>query len=256
MNLFDSHCHLTDRRFHGEVEEVLARARDAGVTRVTTIASDARDAEAALELARSHEGIHCTAGVHPHAAAEAVEGDLERIESLLRTEDLVVAVGETGLDFHYDNSPREVQRRLFRWHLELGAELSLPVVVHSRSADEDTEALLRDLGGAVTGVLHCYTGGPSLMDTALELGWYVSFTGIASFGSFGGEAQVRDVPRERLMVETDAPYLAPVPRRGKRNEPAFVRYVAEALARIRDEEVGDLAAYTARNALRFYGLED
>jgi TatD DNase family protein len=163
-------------------------------------------------------------------------------------------VGETGLDFHYDNSPRDVQRRLFRHHLEMADRLSLPVVVHSRSADQDTETILRELGGGVTGVLHCYTGGRSLMDAALELGWYVSFTGIASFAGFRGEDEVRGVPRARLMVETDAPYLAPVPRRGERNEPAFVRHVAEALARIRGEEPEDLATVTTGNARRFYGL--
>ena len=250
----DSHCHLTDARFAGEVGEVLERAVEAGVVAAVSISSDADDAHAVAELAENHPRVWGTAGIHPHVAADAEPGDLERIADLLRSRSRLVAVGETGLDYHYDNSPREVQRRRFREQAELAAELELPLVVHSRDADEDTRALVREMGRTVRGVLHCYTGGDALLDEALEAGWYVSYSGIASFSSFNGRDGVRRVPRDRLLVETDAPYLAPEPRRGRRNEPAYVVHVAAAVAEIRDEDPEEVGRYTTANARRFYGL--
>lgn len=251
---FDSHCHLTDQRFAGEVDDVLRRATDAGVEGAVCIASGADDAAAVAELAEQRSGVWGTAGVHPHRAAEARPGDLDRIADLLRSRPRLVAVGETGLDYHYDNSPRSVQRSLFREHAELAAELDRPLVVHSREADPDTRALVREMGEEVRGVLHCFTGGTALLEDALEAGWYVSYSGIASFSSFDGDDGVRLVPRDRLLVETDAPYLAPEPRRGRRNEPAYVAHVAAAVARIRGEAPEDLGATTADNARAFYGI--
>lgn len=250
----DSHCHLTDDRFVGEVDAVLRRAGEAGVDAVVSIASDEADALAVVELTETHAPVWGTAGIHPHVAADARPGDLDRIADLLRSRSRLVAVGETGLDYHYDNSPREVQRRRFREQAELAAELDLPVVVHSREADDDTRALVREMGGAVRGVLHCYTGGMPLLEEALEVGWYVSYSGIASFSSFGGKAGVRLAPRDRILVETDAPYLAPAPHRGKRNEPSYVPHVAAAVARIRDEDPEEVGRYTAANARSFYGI--
>ena len=251
--LFDSHCHLTADAFDGERDAVLQRARDAGVEGVVSIASTPADARDALALARRHDDVWTTAGVHPHEAGGAGEGWQDELRALLE-EPAVVAVGECGLDYHYDHAPRETQRRVFAAHVELAAGTGLPLVVHSRDADADMTAVLRDLPEGVGGVLHCFTGGDALLETALEAGFHVSFTGIVSFRSWGAPHQVRAVPRGRLMVETDAPYLAPVPHRGRRNEPAFVRRVAEAVARQRDESVEELAAHTTATARRFYGL--
>lgn len=250
---FDSHCHLTDPAFDDDRDEVLARAREAGVVRMVAVASNPGDTLAGMELARRDTGIRTTAGVHPHEAGSATPEVLSRVRALLDEEE-VVAVGECGLDFFYDNAPRDVQRRVFEAHVGFAADTGLPLVIHSRSADEDMEALIRDLPPGVTGVLHCFTGSDRLLEAALEAGLHVSFTGIVTFGSFAGAHQVRAVPTDRLMVETDSPYLAPVPWRGKRNEPAWVRHVAEAVARLRDESLDELAAHTTANALRFYGL--
>jgi TatD DNase family protein len=252
---FDSHCHLTDAAFRDDREAVLRRASAAGVTRVVTIASDVADARKALELARSRSGIWCTAGVHPHEAGGAGPSDMSSLRELATAHREVVALGETGLDCHYDNAPRAVQTELFDAHLALAAETDLPVVVHARDADEEVAAALRRMPSGTIGVLHCFTGGPRAFEEAVSAGWYVSFSGIASFKSFAAVDLLREVPPNRLLVETDAPYLAPPPLRGQRNEPAFVVHVAEAVARHLGSGVEDVARLTTRNACRFYGVD-
>jgi TatD DNase family protein len=254
IEYFDSHCHLTDAAFREDREAVLLRASEAGVTRAVSIASDVADAHAALALARGRKGLWCTAGVHPHEAGKARAGDLDAVRALATENDEVVAIGETGLDFHYDHSPRSVQEDLFRAHLALGAETGLPVVVHAREADERIAAALRAMPAGTMGVLHCFTGGDAAFAEAMAAGWYVSFSGIASFGSFRAADRLREVPRDRLLVETDSPYLAPVPARGKRNEPALVVRVVEAVARHLDMDAGELARTTTENACRFYSV--
>jgi len=256
--LFDSHCHLTDAAFREDREAVFVRARDAGVTRIVTIASDVADAHEALGLARARRdgpSVWSTAGVHPHEAGAAAFSAMEEVRRLA-DEPEVVAIGETGLDYHYDHSPRDVQRRLFDAQLGLAGELGLPVVVHAREADADIAAAIRGAPVGTLGVLHCFTGGAEAFEVAMERGWYVSFSGIASFRSFGAADLMHEVPPDRLLVETDAPYLAPVPMRGKRNEPAFVRYVAQSVAAQLGEELTTFAARTTANALRFYNLHD
>jgi TatD DNase family protein len=253
IGLFDSHCHLTDTAFREDREAVLQRALEAGVTRMVTIASDVADARAALELARAHDGLWCTAGVHPHVAGAAASRALEDVRELAAGQE-VVGIGETGLDYHYDHAPRPVQRSLFEAHLALGAELGLPVVVHSREADDDVAAALRNAASTVRGVLHCFAGGARSFEAAMALSWYVSFSGIASFKSFAATAFLREVPPDRILVETDAPYLAPVPLRGKRNEPALLHHVVEAVAARLGEEPDAVAARTSANACRFFGV--
>lgn len=248
---FDSHCHLTDDRFGDEAEAAAERAREAGVDRFVLIASDAGDADDALRLAR-RLGVWSTAGIHPHAADRAGK-ELERVRELM-AEPGVVAVGETGLDYYYDNAPRRTQRAAFEAQLELAAEVGRPVVVHSREADEDTIAMIRSAEGAVTGVLHCFAGGPGLFEAAVAAGWYVSFSGLITFNSYDRKDLVAATPDDRLLIETDSPYLAPVPHRGARNEPAYVVEVARAAAALRDEPVEELARRTTTNALAFYGL--
>lgn len=251
--MFDSHCHLTDGRFAEDREEVLSRAHAAGVRRVVTIASDLADSLAAVELAAAHSDMWCSVGLHPHEVEHAQEGDEGRIRELAGREE-VVALGETGLDYFYDNSPRALQREWFRRHLDLAAELSLPVVIHTREADRDTMELLDSAVPEVTTVLHCFTGGMELLEFGLKRGSYVSFSGIVSFGKFDGHEALRRVPRDRLLVETDSPYLAPAPRRGRRNEPALLPHVIEAVAALRGEDASGVAAYTSENAARFYGI--
>jgi TatD DNase family protein len=258
--LIDSHCHLTDDQYDSDRWDVLARARAAGVGGIVTICSDAADTHRVTSLLAEASGrpgipeLWGTAGIHPHEAAEAGAGDLDRIRSVARNNPRIVAIGETGLDFFYDHSPRTEQEELFRGHLALAEELGLPLVVHSRKADELTAAILEEWAGRVTGVLHCYTGGAALLDRALKLGWMVSFTGIITFKRYDGPELIRTVPGDRIMVETDGPYLAPTPFRGRRNEPAHVVRVAEELARIREEDPVEVRGYTTQNAVRFFGL--
>ncbi len=255
--LFDSHCHLTDTAFQDDLEAVFHRASEAGVTRVVSIASDIDDSREALALVRARraQGIWCTVGVHPHETAAAAPDAVDEIRALARESPAVVALGEMGLDYHYDHSPHGVQRRLFEAQLALAAELDLPAVVHARDADADVTAILRAMPPGTRGVLHCFVGGAGLFEAGMDAGWYVSFSGIASFKSFAAADLLREVPADRLLVETDAPYLAPVPMRGKRNEPAFVRRTVEAVAGHLGEAFDTVASRTTTNARRFYGLD-
>lgn len=250
--MFDSHCHLTDDRFSGDLDEVLERAWTGGLEGLVTIASNVDDARAALDIARRDPRIRATAGIHPHEAANAHAADYERIRELAARPE-VVAIGETGLDFHYDNSPREIQRAVFERHLQLAADTGLPVVVHSRSADADTAAMIRS--AEVTGVLHCFAGGTDLFDAALQADWFISFAGLITFRNFDNAALLRATPSDRLLLETDSPYLAPVPHRGGRNEPVFVLDTCRAAAALRGESPEALASAATRNALRFYRLD-
>jgi TatD DNase family protein len=251
---FDSHCHVTATAFREDREAVLRRASDRGVTRLVTIASDVTDARDALEIATGREGVWCTSGVHPHEAGKAGPDDLDSVRELAVANPKVVAIGETGLDFHYDHSPRTIQTELFEGHLALGAETDLPVVVHARDADEEIAAALRGMPSGTRGVLHCFTGGIRAFEEAMSAGWYVSFSGIASFKSFGAADLLKEVPSDRVLAETDSPYLAPHPHRGGRNEPSFVVEVVEALARHLGMQVEDVAHATMENACRFYGV--
>lgn len=250
---FDSHCHLTDERFVGESSTIAERARDAGVEGLVTIASNEEDAGKALEIATDLE-MWATAGIHPHEATRHATG-FDRVRELVETEERVVAIGETGLDYFYDNSPRRIQRESFERHLQLGAELDMPVVVHSREADADTISMIRGAEGRVTGVLHCFAGAQALFEAGLEAGWYISFSGLVTFRSYETRDLVAATPADRLLIETDAPYLAPVPHRGSRNEPAYVVDVARAVAELREEPLETVAERTTENALTFYQLD-
>jgi TatD DNase family protein len=251
--LFDSHCHLTDERFLDELDEVLERAARAGVSRMVSIASDPDDAAHAARIAADRPQVWCTAGLHPHAAAQDSAATRERIAQLAENP-RVVAIGETGLDYHYDNAPREVQRASFEAQLHLAEARNLPVIVHAREADEDVIAIIRNAGARVVGVLHCFASGHALLDAGLDAGWFVSFSGLVSFRNYDGADLLRAVPADRLLIETDSPYLAPVPLRGKRNEPANVAFVADAVARIRGVSAEEIGTVTFENASRLYGL--
>lgn len=251
--MIDSHAHLTDERFAGEVDSVVARAAEAGVDAVVTIGTDVEDSRAAVALSERFDRLFASVGIHPHAAAGATPEALAQLRQLAR-HPRVVAIGETGLDFHYHFAPPEAQLRSFVAQLELAGQLDLPVVVHSREADQELIGVLRERGAAVRGVLHCFAGGRELLETALAADWYVSFAGLITFKKFEAAELLRAVPADRLLVETDSPYLAPVPFRGKRNEPAYVAAVARRAAEIREESPEELVARTGRNARAFYRL--
>lgn len=251
--LFDSHCHLTADAFDDDRAETIERARQAGLVGMTCIASTPEDADQAIALAEANPDIWATCGVHPHEAGNVRDGwDLEVSRRLSHPR--VVAVGECGLDFHYDFAPREQQFAVFGRQIELAAESGLPLIVHSRSADDEVLGFLQDLPSGVKGVLHCFSGGFELLEAALAKGWYISFAGVVTFKKFDGAELVRSIPAERLLVETDSPYLAPVPHRGRRNEPAFVARTADTIAGLRGVPIEDLVRQTGDNARQFYGL--
>jgi TatD DNase family protein len=258
----DTHAHLDDERLYGRLDEVLERAAAAGVSRVIAVGTSVESSAEAVRIARGQPLVRAAVGIHPHDSARAPADWRERLTRLVReSEGLVVAIGETGLDFHYMNSPREAQEELFRAHLELARELGLPVVVHSREAEERTMAILAEAasasGGSVRGVMHCFSGGAGMMRRAVELGLHVSFAGPVTFRNARALREVaRQAPAERLLVETDSPYLAPEPHRGEANEPARVVEVVKTLAALRGVELDALAAETSANARRLFGLPE
>jgi TatD DNase family protein len=250
--LIDSHAHLASERFDGDRAEMLERVWSAGVSHVVIIGETD---DVARDLAVSDPArLSFTAGVHPHEAATFdATRDVARIRTLVRAG--AVAIGECGLDYYYDHSPREQQIAAFQAQLDLAAELKLPVVVHTRLAEDDTIAMMtRAADAGVIGVLHCFTGSMELAQTAISCGWYVSISGIATFKTWERNDVVIMVPDDRLLVETDAPYLAPVPHRGKRNEPTFLPATVAHLAALRGVAAPELAAMTASNAIRFFRL--
>lgn len=256
VGLTDSHAHLTSSDFAGRVPEVLRAAREAGVTRVLTVSCSAGDARAVADLATAHDGVLAAAGIHPHEAALFEEGHALEVAELARAGRLV-AVGEIGLDYHYDRSPRDRQRDVFRRQVRLARELDLPIVVHAREADEDAATILREEGAdRVGGVLHCFTAGPELAAAALDLGLTLSFSGILTYPSAGPLRQIaRELPGGSFMVETDAPYLAPVPRRRSwPNEPAWVVETARALADLRECSLEQVAEETSATFERTFRL--
>src|SRR5688500_5267448 len=251
----DSHAHLADPAFDADRDAVLARAIDAGARAVICIGESIDASVRAAALAAQHAGfVWFTAGLHPHdAAASDSTGTMDRLRE--RLDAGAVAVGECGLDYHYDNSPRDVQRRVFAAQLELAAERGLPVVVHTREAEDDTRSLLIDAATAgVRGVLHCYTGSHALAEAAVEHGWFVSFSGIVTFRRWTDDDLIRLVPNDRLLAESDAPYLAPIPHRGRRNEPAWVESAVARLAAARGEGVDGLGRLVTDNARHCFGL--
>ena len=258
--MIDSHCHLADAAYSEDLDEVVARAVERGVTRALCIisADDADEAVRAGRVAQRWPAVRFSLGAHPHQAGEFA-GRVPELEPMLRAALgaplRISAIGEIGLDYHYDLSPRDVQREVFGRQVELARELDLPIVVHTREADADTLAILEDQGRSeVRGVFHCFSGPAALAERALKLGFCISFSGIVTFPKAEAMRKVAAaVPLDRLLVETDCPYLAPVPHRGKRNEPAWVLQTAAALAQAKGIPIEELDAHVSANFDRLFG---
>ena len=250
MRLVDSHAHVDHGRFNGDREVVFQRAEESGVVAVVNVGADLASSRAAIELAEQNDFVYAAVGVHPHSAKKVTQGVLNELRTLAR-HPKVVAIGEIGLDYYRDLSPRPVQRTAFAQQLELASELGLPVVIHSRDAYKDVLQGLRGWEG--TGVVHSYSGGTRYLDDTLALGFCVGISGPVTFPKASQLREVAaNVPLERLLVETDCPYLTPVPYRGRRNEPSYVRYIVEEVARARGEPKETVAQVTADNAGRLF----
>ncbi|MGA7231869.1 MAG: TatD family hydrolase [Xanthobacteraceae bacterium] len=252
--LIDSHCHLDFPDFADELDEVMARARAAGIDRLVTISTRVRRQRALLAITERFPDVYCSIGTHPHYAHEEADVSLAELVAATRAEK-VVAIGEAGLDYHYDNSPREAQERGFRTHIGAARETGLPLVIHSREADDDTARILEEeMGrGAFAAVLHCFTGGRELARRAIALGHCISFTGILTFkNSEDLRAIAAELPEDRILVETDAPYLSPGKYRGKRNEPAYMVETAKVLAEVRGVSFDTIAKQSTANFYRLF----
>jgi TatD DNase family protein len=252
--LVDSHCHLDFPDLAGELDAVVARARAAGVGTLVTIGTKLSEAEKVIAIAERFPDVWATVGVHPHEAAVEPGEDTARLIELAR-HPKVVGIGETGLDYFYEHSPRDRQAVCFRAHIAAARETGLPLIVHSRDADADTAAILAEEmeQGAYTGLLHCFSSSVQLAEQAVKLGLYISFSGILTFKSANAVREAAQaVPEDRLLIETDAPYLAPVPMRGKRNEPAFVVHTAMRLAELRGTSAAELESVTTANFHRLF----
>lgn len=252
--LVDSHCHLDFDVLADDIDGALARARGSGVSHMVTISTRIRRFERLLAIAEIHENVFCSVGTHPHNAHEELDITADEIIALSQ-HPKCVAIGEAGLDYHYDSSPREAQAQSFRSHIAASRRTGLPLVIHARSADDDMISILEEETeqGAFPFVLHCFSSGAELARRGLELGGYVSFSGIVTFKNAREIQEVaKFVPADRFLVETDAPYLAPVPHRGKSNEPGFVRHTAEKLAELRGASFETIAEQSTANFKRLF----
>jgi TatD DNase family protein len=251
--LIDTHCHLADSAYDADRDAVVARAAAAGIAAVVVIGETPEQAARAAALAEAHPTLHATAGLHPHEASRWNAGLEAWLHGALRGPG-VVAAGEMGLDYHYDHSPRDVQRAAFDAQLGVAAEAGKPAIIHAREADEDVAAVLRAHPRAVA-ILHSFSSGADLLRAGVDMGHYVSFSGMVTFRSWRLDDAIRATPLDRLLIETDGPYLAPVPYRGKRNEPGYVRLVAERIGQVLGLDVGEVIARTGENAERVFGLD-
>ena len=252
---FDSHAHLGDKKFTEDQTAVIQRAKDAGVTLILNPGADLESSKKAVRLAAENEGIYAAVGIHPHDVKGMTESDLQQIEMLSR-ETKVMAIGEIGLDFHYDFSPRDTQRRWFREQMSLARRLELPVIIHDREAHAEVFAMINEADVAETGcVMHCFSGSVEMAREYVKQGIYISLAGPVTFHNARKTREVaHEIPLEWLLIETDCPYLAPVPYRGRRNEPAYVVKVAEEIAAAKNLSLEEVAEKTTANAKRLFGI--
>ncbi|HEY0544665.1 MAG TPA: TatD family hydrolase [Pyrinomonadaceae bacterium] len=261
MPFVDSHAHIDGTEYDADRDEVVERARAAGVVTILNVGTGdphSGSLERAISVAENYEGVYAAVGVHPHDAKLYDERASERLRKLLHESSCVIALGEIGLDFHYDLSPRDLQREVFIKQLRMARAESLPVIIHSRSADDETVEILRDewKGAPRGGIMHCFGGTPQMAEQVLELGFHVSFAGNVTFKKAENLREAaRVVPLNRLLIETDCPYLTPVPFRGRRNEPARVVEVARTLAELHETEAEEIGRLTTENFMRFFNLD-
>lgn len=256
MNLIDTHAHLNDAAFDVDLNDVIDRIRTQGILNVINVSEGVESCEKSLQQAEIYPELFCTIGVHPHKAAAATEQDLQKLK-LLSVSSKVKAVGEIGLDFYYNFSPREIQKQVFIQFLKLSLEINLPVIIHCRDAEKEMEDVFRILDHHNwRGVIHCFTGSYEFAQKMLDLGFYISFSGIITFKNANALRDVvAQIPLERMLVETDSPYLAPAPYRGKRNEPAYISHVAQQIAEIRNLPIDEIMRITTMNAIQLFSLE-
>ncbi|MDQ0340626.1 TatD DNase family protein [Caldalkalibacillus uzonensis] len=256
--LFDTHAHINDARFDQDRSEVIERARREGVSLIVNVGYNHQTMTDTIRLAETYDFIYAAVGWHPHDAKDCDDDAFKRIEQLASTHPKVVAVGEMGLDYYWDNSPRDVQAEVFRQQIDLAKRVNKPIIIHNREADADVLAILKEEGAAeVGGIMHCFGGDKELARQCLELNFYISFGGPLTFKNAELPKEVAQyVPLDRLLIETDCPYLAPHPLRGKRNEPGYVRYVAEKLAELRGLSVEEISRVTLENGKRLFRLNE
>ncbi|REJ78605.1 MAG: TatD family deoxyribonuclease [Acidobacteria bacterium] len=262
MRLVDSHCHIDGPKFEEDLDQVIERAKNAGVVAMLNVGTGSPEHdsfERTLELAEKYDCIFGSAGIHPHDASEYTEGVEERLRKLITSSDKMIAWGEIGLDFYYDHSPRNVQKRVFRKQIRAARELGLPIIIHSREANDETVEILSEecsIEGFAGGIMHCFGGTAEMAESLIPLGFMISFAGNVTFKNaevLRSAAAV--VPRDKLLIETDCPYLTPVPHRGKRNEPVYVADTARFLAEFYGEKPEAIAAQTTKNFEQFFGIE-
>ncbi|WAA09496.1 TatD family hydrolase [Fervidibacillus albus] len=254
--LFDTHAHLNAEQYEEDVEEVIQRAKDAGVENMVIVGFDRKTIEKAMELVEAHEHLYACIGWHPVDAIDCTEEDLRWIEHL-SSHPKVVALGEMGLDYHWDKSPKDVQKEVFRKQIRLAKRVKLPIVIHNREATEDVIAILKEEHAEeVGGIMHSFSGSPETAKICIDMNFYISLGGPVTFKNAKKPKEVaREVPLEKLLIETDCPYLTPHPFRGKRNEPAYVRYVAEEIAKIKEIPLEQLAEMTTANAKKLFSIQ-
>jgi len=254
--LFDSHAHIDDKRFDTDRSEVIERAAANGVTRILNAGADMPSSLRSIELAEQYPGIYAAVGIHPHDAKDAGEEDYTQLAAWA-SRPKVVAIGEIGLDYYYNLSPRDVQQAVFIRQLDIARQTGKPFIIHDRDAHGDILAIVKKEAGGMPGVFHCFSGSLEMAREVIKLGFFVAIGGPLTFNNAVKLKEIASqVPLERLLIETDCPYLTPQPYRGRRNEPAYVRYVAEEIARLRKMDIDALAAATTGNACRLFGIND
>ncbi len=254
MMLVDTHCHLDFPKLGDQLAEVLARAEQANIKQMVTICTKVREFDKIVKIAENHDNIFCSVGTHPHYAQDEHDISVEEIIALSH-HPKVVAIGEAGLDYHYDNSPREQQKAVFRRHIDVARQTGLPLVIHTRDADDDTVSILKEemAIGTFPALIHCFTASKRLAEEVLELGLYISMSGVLTFkNSLELQDIAKTLPLDRLFVETDAPFLAPMPHRGKTNEPAFTVHTAQKLADLQERSLAEVAHATTQNFYRLF----
>ncbi|WP_308592207.1 TatD family hydrolase [uncultured Megasphaera sp.] len=253
--LFDTHCHVNDSAYDADREAVFKRAAAAGVGLMICPATDMETSAQCIALAGEHDGLYAAVGIHPEEAAKAKDGDLDQLRQWLKEEKKVVAVGEVGLDYHWPEPSREIQKKVFIDQVKLAVDLDVPIIIHDREAHGDTLDILRQYGKGIRGVFHCYSGSLEMTDELLRMGFYFGFDGPLTYPNSKRAKRVAShLPLGRMLIETDCPYLTPQAHRGQRNEPAYVRYVAEEIANLRGLDVEEVARITTENARRLFDI--